>query len=337
MQISEVLRAWKKILQGESPSLSIEITRECPLRCPGCYAYGADHLGGGVTLRELRDYKGQELVDNIMQAVDRFQPLHLSLVGGDPLVRYRELEQLVPLITARGIHLQIVTSAFRPFPLSWTENRLVNLVVSIDGLQPEHDVRRAPATYQRILANIAGQKVTVHCTITGQMMNRPDYLQEFVEFWSAKREIAKIWFSIFTPQKGDVLLEILSPPQRAQAIADLKRLRATYPKIDMPPEMIEQFATPPDSPKDCIFAQTTTSISADLSSMITPCQFGGEPDCSQCGCAASMGLAAVGAYKLGGVLPLKPIFDVSLRVGRLRAKAHPTPLQPATPFPILRP
>ena len=31
--------------------LSIEITRECPLHCPGCYAYGDTHLGGSVTLR----------------------------------------------------------------------------------------------------------------------------------------------------------------------------------------------------------------------------------------------------------------------------------------------
>ena len=276
MQVSAVLRAWKKILQGATPTLSIEITRECPLRCPGCYAYGADHLGGGITLRELSDYKGQELVNNVLQAVDHYKPLHLSLVGGDPLVRYRELEQLVPLITARGIHIQIVTSAFRPFPVSWTQNPLVTVAVSIDGLQAEHDVRRAPATYQRILANIAGQKVTVHCTITAQMMNRPNYLREFVEFWSGKHEIHKIWFSIFTPQIGESLPEILSPAQRAQVVVDLKKLRKSYPKLDMAPEMIDQFNTPPESPKDCIFAQTTTSISADLSSVITPCQFGGQ-------------------------------------------------------------
>jgi len=336
VQISEVLRAWKKILKGEAPSLSIEITRECPLRCPGCYAYGADHLGGGVTLRELRDFKGQELVDNIMQAVDRFKPLHVSLVGGDPLVRYRELEQLVPLITARGIHLQIVTSAFRVFPVSWTENRLVNFVVSIDGLQLEHDVRRTPATYERILTNVAGHKrITVHCTITAQMMNRANYLQEFMEFWSARPEIEKVWFSIFTPQMGEVLPEILSPAQRAQAIIDLKSLRKSYPKLNMPPEMIQEFATPPKNPKECIFAQTTTSISADLKSLITPCQFGGQPDCSQCGCAASMGLAAVGAYKIAGIVPVKPIFDLSLRIGQLR-KTQPTSLGPSDPFPILR-
>ena len=50
-----VVRAWGKILVGYRPNLSIEITRECPLRCPGCYAYGDEHLGGSVTLRELRD------------------------------------------------------------------------------------------------------------------------------------------------------------------------------------------------------------------------------------------------------------------------------------------
>jgi organic radical activating enzyme len=320
MRTSEVLQAWKKILQGESPSLSIEITRECPLRCPGCYAYGSDHLGGGVTLRELSDYKGQELVSNIMQVVDRYRPLHLSLVGGDPLVRYRELEQLVPLVTGRGIHLQIVTSAFRPFPLAWTQNPLVNVVVSIDGLQPEHDVRRTPATYQRILANLAGHKITVHCTITSQMMKRSAYLSEFVEFWSAKEEIRKIWFSIFTPQVGESLPEILTPGERAQVIADLTALRGTFPKIDMPLGMLQQFAAPPSSPKECVFAQTTTTISADLTTVVTPCQFGGKPDCSQCGCIASMGLAAVGDHKLGGVIRVKSIFDLSLRIGRARSR-----------------
>src|SRR6201996_1648996 len=110
MQTSEILKAWGKILRGQRPSLSIEITKECPLRCPGCYAYEADHLGGGVTLRELNDRKGQELIDGVLAVVERLRPLHLSIVGGDPLVRYRELETMVPLLLQRGVHVQIVTS-----------------------------------------------------------------------------------------------------------------------------------------------------------------------------------------------------------------------------------
>ncbi len=92
METSQIIRAWGKILKGEAPSLSIEITRECPLNCPGCYAYDAAHLGGEKTLRDLNDRKGQALVDGVLEVVDRLKPLHLSIVGGDPLVRYRELE-----------------------------------------------------------------------------------------------------------------------------------------------------------------------------------------------------------------------------------------------------
>jgi MoaA/NifB/PqqE/SkfB family radical SAM enzyme len=46
--------------------LSIEIIRECPLRCPGCYAYGLDHLGGEVTLPELTNKRGADLVTGVV-------------------------------------------------------------------------------------------------------------------------------------------------------------------------------------------------------------------------------------------------------------------------------
>jgi len=299
LNTSHVLKAWGRILKGEHPSLSIEITRECPLKCPGCYAYDDAHLGGGQTLRELNDHRGQALVDGVIELVDRLKPMHLSIVGGDPLVRFRELELLIPELLWRGIHVQIVTSAFRTMGATWGSFPNLQVVVSIDGLQPEHDVRRAPATYERILKNIEGQNVTVHCTITGQMMKRPGYLAEFLKFWSPRTEIQRVWFSMFTPQVGDQMPEILSAEERTSAITDLLQLRRQFPKLDMSEAMIRQFAAPPHSPEECIFAQTTQTLSADLQTKITPCQFGGKPDCASCGCIASMGLAAVGAYQLG--------------------------------------
>jgi len=114
-----ILSAWGRILNGYSPALSIEITKECPLRCPGCYAYGDDHLGGEVTLRQVTDYKGQELVDNVIALVDRLRPLHVSIVGGEPLVRYKELNTLLPILSKRGLHVQVVTSAVRQIPEEW--------------------------------------------------------------------------------------------------------------------------------------------------------------------------------------------------------------------------
>src|ERR1700693_955828 len=166
VQTSQIFQAWAKILKGEPPSLSIEITRECPLKCPGCYAYDDAHLGGGQTLRDLNDRRGQSLVDGVLEVVDRLKPLHLSIVGGDPLVRDRGLELLSPLLLERGTHVQIVTSAFRTMGPTWASLERLHVVVSIDGLKQENDIRRHPATYHRILKHIVGQKITIHCTVT---------------------------------------------------------------------------------------------------------------------------------------------------------------------------
>jgi sulfatase maturation enzyme AslB (radical SAM superfamily) len=317
VRVAEILRAWRQILKGNKPSLSIEITRECPLRCPGCYAYEDAHLGGDLNLRQLPDSRGQELIQRTLALVDRYEPLHLSIVGGDPLVRYRELDILLPKLSERGICVQIVTSAFRPLPVAWATIPRLFIVVSIDGLQPEHDVRRKPATYDRILKNIGGHHLTVHCTITGQMMKRPGYLKEFVEFWSGREEVRTIWMSIFTPQRGENPPECLCAAERSQAVEDLLSIRRDYPKLEMPKAALKAFLDPPESPRDCIFAQTTQTISADFKTEITPCQFGGDPDCSRCGCFASMGLKAIGDHRLGGFIPVASLFRGSLQVGRL--------------------
>jgi hypothetical protein len=50
---SDIIRGWAGILRGRRPFLSLEITRECPLRCPGCYAYEPEHLGSTGPLRQL--------------------------------------------------------------------------------------------------------------------------------------------------------------------------------------------------------------------------------------------------------------------------------------------
>jgi organic radical activating enzyme len=316
MKKSEVLHAWARILAGHAPSLSIEITKECPLRCPGCYAFDAAHLGGVTQLRQLSDYKGDELVEKVLALIDDRKPLHVSLVGGDPLIRYRELESLLPQIENRGVHTQVVTSAFREIPGAWKEFRKLNVVVSVDGLQPEHDVRRKPATYERILRNIKQARVTIHCTITSQIAERTGYLDEFLRFWTNQPQVAKVWFSIFTPQRGATDPEIPTASQRASTIADLRQLRLKYLALDLPEAVIREMEAPPKNPNECIFARTTEIISADLRTQITPCQFGGVPDCERCGCIASMGLAAVGHYRVAGRLTAGQIFMASDRLGK---------------------
>jgi sulfatase maturation enzyme AslB (radical SAM superfamily) len=315
MRVTEILSGWRSILAGRAPSLSIEITKECPLQCPGCYAYGDGHLGGDILLNQMGDYRGEELVHRFMDLVDRNQPLHVSIVGGEPLVRFRELNEILPRLNARGIRTHVVTSAVRPIPLEWKKYKELMIIVSIDGLAPEHDVRRKPATYERILKSIDQHRITIHCTITRQMTEREGYLREFMDFWCSRPETEKIWFSLFTPQVGEDSYEILPPEARQQVVRDLLEILEHYPKLGMTQETIEGFLCPPPNPRECIFANTTRTITADLKTSVSPCQFGGNPDCSQCGCIASAGLNSIGKRTLPGGIRVGWVYERSLQVG----------------------
>jgi len=142
----KLFAAWGKILSGRLPMLSIEITRECPLRCPGCYAYGDMHLGGDTTLRQLSDLRGQALLDGVLELVRKHRPLQVSLVGGEPLVRHRELNQILPRLSQMGVFTMVVTSAVIPIPKEWMEVPRLIVAVSVDGLPEHHDERRKPST-----------------------------------------------------------------------------------------------------------------------------------------------------------------------------------------------
>ena len=306
--------AWKRVLTGSVPLLSIEITRECPLHCPGCYAYGETHLGG-TNLRQLSDYRGDELVKRIVALVEKHRPLHVSLVGGEPLVRHRELGQILPALSRMGVWSMVVTSAVIPIPLEWKSIPSTTVAVSVDGLPEHHDIRRHPATYERILKNIDGRKINVHLTVTSPMLDRAGYLDEYFTFWSARPEVEWIWMSTYTPQVGESAPEMLSPAQRAFIADAVPEWRRHYPKLLMDARTPIALMHPPKNPGDCAFARLSVNYSADLKTRVEPCIFGGTPDCSQCGCAISIGLHGIQKFKVGGFVPVGQLVKASTAVG----------------------
>lgn len=322
IRVVELLSAWKAILSGSTPMLSIEITRECPLRCPGCYAYGDTHLGNEVTLRGLHDYRGDELVNGILALVRQHRPVHLSLVGGEPLVRHRELSRLLPVLSEMGVVTMIVTSAVIPIPKEWTRLPRIKVAVSVDGLPEHHDVRRAPATYQRILKNIAGTQVNIHWTITAPMLRRSGYLEEYLAFWSARPEVARIWVSLYSPQQNENTPEMLSAAERRAVAEELLALQPRYLKFLMNRGMTEAMQSPPAEPGDCLFAKMSTNYSADLETRVEPCIFGGTPDCSQCGCAISTGLHWLKTVRVARWVSIESLVKGSVGIGSKMARLY---------------
>src|SRR3984893_16090057 len=229
--VGELLAAWGSILSGKAPMLSIEITRECPLSCPGCYAYGDSHLGGEKVLRELSDFRGEALVGGVLDVVRKHRPMHVSLVGGEPLMRHRELNEILPALSAMNIFTLVVTSGVIPIPMEWMDLPRLRVAVSIDGLPEHHDIRRKPATYERILKNIAGRKVNVHWVITRPRLERASYLEEYVSFWNERPETDRIWVSLYTPQIGEQSAEMLTPDHRETIANKLPRPSKRFPTL----------------------------------------------------------------------------------------------------------
>lgn len=319
MRGGDFLSGWGKILRGKLPLLSIEITSECPLSCPGCYAYGDRHLGGGVTLTQLSDARGETLVQGILRLVDQHDPMQLSLVGGEPLMRHRELSQLLPILSARGIYTMVVTSGVIPIPAEWSSLPRVTVAISVDGLPEHHDARRKPATYDRILRNIAGQRVYIHWTAVRAHVQSMDYAEQYIEFWSAREEVHRIWMSVYTPQRGEQSAERLSKADRERLAEAIPGLANKYPKFLVKSGMARAILDPPPSPEACTFARVSANYTADLKTRVEPCVFGGDPDCSECGCAISSALHWITNEKAGPIRA-RHLLDASLKVGAAVAK-----------------
>ncbi|MGZ4788873.1 MAG: radical SAM protein [Terriglobales bacterium] len=328
MKSTDVITAWGRILTGSTPLLSIEITRECPLACPGCYAYNDSHLGGGVVLRELSDLRGDDLVEGVVGLVRQHRPLHVSLVGGEPMIRHRELSRILPRLVTMGVWPMVVTSAVIPVPREWTDNEKIRVTVSVDGLPEHHDIRRKPATYERILKNIKDCRVNIHLTVTRPMMDRDDYLDEYLEFWNGRPETRSIWLSTYTPQVGEQSPEMLTAEMKHHLSAKFPEWRKRFPKLLMFGKSGVAFAKPPADPSKCTFATMSANYSADLKTRVEPCIFGGTPDCKQCGCAISIALHCLQDYKIKGPLKAGHFVRGSMKIGAFVNRFRPGHAKP---------
>jgi len=271
--------------------------------------------------------RGEKLVAGVLELVRKHRPLHVSLVGGEPLVRHRELSQILPELSQQSVFTLVVTSGIIPIPMEWMKLARSRVAVSIDGLPEHHDERRKPATYTRILENIRGRQINVHWTITGPMMKRPGYLEEYVSFWQAREEVNRIWVSLYTPQRDERTPEMLTHAERRRIAQELPALRERYPKLLMSDGIGKALVVPPASPAECLFSRMSANYSADFRSRVEPCIFGGTPDCSQCGCVISSGLHYVQQVKVAGPLKIGHLVRGSMAIGsavnRIRSSADP--------------
>jgi hypothetical protein len=203
-----------------------------------------------------------------------------------------------------------------PIPAAWTRLPQVTVAVSVDGNPEDHDVRRKPATYDRILKNIEGCRVNIHWTVVRKNVEQRGYMDRYLSFWNDRPEVRNIWISVYTPQREEESAERLTPHNRSELAAYFNGIGRKYSKLTMHPGLMHAFLEPPASPADCLFSTLSVNYTADLRTRVEPCVFGGAPSCAECGCSMSMGMHWLGSVRVLGPLRASHLIRSSLAIGR---------------------
>jgi hypothetical protein len=160
-------------------------------------------------------------------------------------------------------------------------------------------------------------------------MERAGYLEEYVKFWSERPEVNRIWLSVYSPQIGEQSPETLTAANRASLAEQLPALGKQYPKFLFNDGLAKAFLYPPSKPDECLFAKMSANYSADFKTRVEPCVFGGTPDCSQCGCAASTGLHWIRGIKVAGPVKIDHFIGSSVKIGLMMNRLRSRPARPS--------
>jgi MoaA/NifB/PqqE/SkfB family radical SAM enzyme len=220
---------FKELLQGSRKflrmklglglfSVNLEVTRRCNLRCDFC-----DYWRGKGPERRRADYG---------PIIRRLDPLHLTITGGEPLLR-PDLPELIRAIR-RGsgfVYMNLITNGSLltvDRALSLWHAGLTQLSVSLDFPDERHDRQRgAPGLWahlRELLPSLGKSEIDNLCLNTVIMEENLEDLLPIARL--AKRSGFKVSFSTYNPHKNNNPLHSVSSTRLAlleRVVGELRR------------------------------------------------------------------------------------------------------------------
>lgn len=183
---SDPLSVVRRTLAPPLSSLCLVMATGCNLRCRYCYAEdGTYRLPPAVMSRDT----GQAAVDLLMRKSRGLKEVGIGFFGGEPLLNYRVITELVPYAEEQanrlgkqcGFSLTTNGTLLTPEKVAFFEKHPFAYIVSLDGSKEHNDrnrrFRSGAGTYDTIVRHLRevtnafpafAPKVTLRATFTGQ-------------------------------------------------------------------------------------------------------------------------------------------------------------------------
>lgn len=194
--------------------LTISPTRQCNLRCKGCYAASGE---GNQASLEF------EIVDRILtEKKERWGAFFTVISGGEPLI-YRDGDKTV---------FDLWAGHPDQFFLVYTNGTLITKEVarkisalgnvtpalSVEGFEKETDERRGPGIYKKVLQameNLREAGVLFGVSMTATRSNADLLLSpEMINFWMDQQGAAYAWLFQYMPIGRAFSLELMITPEQ---------------------------------------------------------------------------------------------------------------------------
>lgn len=265
---------------------SIDVTKECNLRCEHCYFFEQEEAYGPPDL-EIERWVEKLTELKRTSSPWEFPFLQCTWVGGEPLVRKRLIE-----VGRKFFRFNtVVTNGTIPLP-DWPD---VNWYISIDGDEATHEkIRRKRGIYARAMRNIREHpqlEVTIAYCITKENVH---CIEQAVIDWACAGA-AHMTFDFYTPIETIEHDLFLPLDERDRVLEMLIELRRVYGDFIAVPERVFRLMrsdTCKSVTDQCLFASHGFAFGPQ-GERKEKCMMGPKADCDRCGCIVPFYLASL--------------------------------------------
>jgi sulfatase maturation enzyme AslB (radical SAM superfamily) len=265
---------------------SIDVTKECNLRCRHCYFFEQDEAYGD-------DDKSIEEWERKLQDLKRttrpweFPFLQCTWVGGEPLLRRRLIEGCRKYFR----YNTVVTNGTIPLP-DWPD---VRWYISIDGDEELHEfLRDKKGIYAKAMKNVRQHphlNVTIAYCITKQNAH---CVEKAVQDWAAAGA-RHMTFDFYTPIETidhDLWLDFDDRDRMLDKLIALKRIYGDFFVLPERAFRLMKSDRCKQVTDDCLFASKSFAFGPQ-GTLKEKCMMGPKADCDRCGCVVPFYMASL--------------------------------------------